>query len=78
MEWYECEEIEEIDEYIKDNFSNDRFNEYLRTFNEGQEDWQKEIENWIEDQKSILDTVLDLVDEFYNSSTSTIKGDEDD
>ena len=75
-EWYEHERIEEIDNFVEKHLTNQENEDYLATFTNEYVDWKPEIERWLEDKISTLQTIQELVDDLPNTLTQTITGDD--
>ena len=71
-EWYEHERIEEIDNFVEKHLTNQENEDYLATFTNEYVDWKPEIERWLEDKISTLQTIQELVDDLPNTLTQTI------
>jgi len=77
-EWYEHERIEEIDNFVEKHLTNQENEDYLATFTNEYVDWKPEIERWLEDKISTLQTIQELVDDLPNTLTQSVKGENQD
>ena len=77
-EWYEHERIEEIDNFVEKHLTNQENEDYLATFTNEYVDWKPEIERWLEDKISTLQTIQELVDDLPNTLTQSVKGERQD
>ena len=71
-EWYEHELIEEIDDYVEKHLTRKENEDYLTTFTNEYVAWKPEIERWLEDKISTLQTIQELVDDLPDTLTQTI------
>ena len=63
-DWYECELIEEIDDFVKKHLTKEDLDQYFDTFSgSSYEDWPSDIGRWLEDKISALQVIQDLVDD---------------
>ena len=76
-EWYEHELIEEIDDYVEKHLTGKENEDYLATFTNEYVDWKPEIERWLEDKMSTLQTIQELVDDLPDTLTQTITGEKE-
>ena len=75
-EWYEHELIEEIDNFVEKHLTNQENEDYLATFTNEYVDWKPEIERWLEDKISTLQTIQELVDDLPDVLTQRVIKDE--
>jgi len=68
-EWYEHEKIEEIDDFVEEHLTKKEYDDYLATFTNEYVDWKPEIERWLEDKISTLQTIQELVDDLPDADT---------
>ena len=61
--WYECERIEEIDDFVEKHLTEKDYNNYLSTFTDEYEDWKPTIARWIEDKITALESLQELIDD---------------